>query len=199
MIRPYVRLLTLAFGGSALLPIITLISSRFINDRTALSHAMPAYAICAVGALLAALTVRYVLGRLETHLEQTAIAQTDFLHNFSDRYVNAAIFSAAALSLFAELSIIRWQATVFPVFALYKNLSMLACFAGLGLGYALAHRVVPLFVTIPLLCWQFILLIGMRYGLSDKQLESIFISPFREQLDMGLDNVFRYGLQTYSL
>jgi hypothetical protein len=38
------------------------------------------------------------------------------------------------------LSIIRWQATVFPFFAFYKDLSMLSCFAGLGLGYAMARH-----------------------------------------------------------
>jgi SAM-dependent methyltransferase len=197
MIRQYTRLLTLIFLGSALLPIITLISSQIINDRAELFRSIPAYAICAVGALLATVAVRYFLGRLEPTWQWTAEAQTDFLQNFSDNYVNGAIFAAAAVSLFAELSIIRWQATVFPFFALYKNFSMLACFAGLGLGYALARQLVPLLVTIPLFCWQFILLIGMRYGLSDRQLESLFLSPFREQLNMGLNNAFLYGLQTY--
>jgi len=44
------------------------------------------------------------------------------------------------LSLFLELAVIRWQGTVFEFFAFYKNFGLLACFAGLGLGYALASR-----------------------------------------------------------
>jgi spermidine synthase len=197
MIRPYARLLTLILLGSLLLPIVTLISSQFINDRAHLFLSIRVYGFCAAGACLGTIAVRYFLGRIEPTLQRAAAAQADFLQNFSDNYVNGAIFTAAAISLFAELSIIRWQATVFPFFALYKNFSMLACFAGLGLGYALARQVVPLFFTIPLFCWQFILLIGMRYGLSEKQLESLFLSPFREQLNMGLNNAFLYGLQTY--
>lgn len=197
MIRPYIRLLTLAFAGSVLLPLVTVISTKLIKDPAALNYSLPKYAAWMVGALLATLAVRYVLRRLEPVLEWNAIAQTQFLETIADRYVNVAIIAAAALSLFAELSVIRWQATVFPFFALYKNLSMLACFAGLGLGYAVARRPVPLFMTGPLFSWQFLLLIGMRYGLTDRQLKSLFISPFREQLNMGLENVFRYGLQNY--
>ena len=44
------------------------------------------------------------------------------------------------LSLLLELVLIRWLASVFPVFAFYKNFTMLACFLGLGAGYAVAEK-----------------------------------------------------------
>jgi hypothetical protein len=65
-------------------------------------------------------------------------------------------FISAALSLFLELCIIRWQSSVLPFFAFYKNFSLLTCFVGLGLGYALAARDrIPLVIVLPLLAWQF--------------------------------------------
>ena len=54
------------------------------------------------------------------------------------------------------------------LFAFYKNLSLLACFAGLGLGYALARAPrLPLVLTVPLLAWQIGWLLFLRHGLSE--------------------------------
>ncbi len=44
------------------------------------------------------------------------------------------------LSLLLELVMIRWLASVFPVYSFYKNFTMLACFLGLGAGYAVAEK-----------------------------------------------------------
>ena len=44
------------------------------------------------------------------------------------------------LSLLLELVLIRWLASAFPVYSFYKNFTMLACFLGLGAGYAVAER-----------------------------------------------------------
>jgi SAM-dependent methyltransferase len=60
--------------------------------------------------------------------------------------------------------------------------SLLACFAGLGLGYALAGRSrIPLVLVIPLLGWQFVFMMMIKLfpGFFD-------IIPFREQLSMGV-------------
>jgi hypothetical protein len=71
----------------------------------------------------------------------------------------------SGLTLFLELMLIRWQGSLFPVFALYKNFTLLACFCGLGIGYALAHRrplLLPM--TLPLLALTIFLLISLRYA-----------------------------------
>jgi hypothetical protein len=47
---------------------------------------------------------------------------------------------ASALTLFAELALIRWVATEIRVFAYVKNLALLLCFLGFGLGCALARQ-----------------------------------------------------------
>ena len=47
---------------------------------------------------------------------------------------------ASFLTLFAELAFIRWIAVEFRVFAYFKNLALLLCFVGFGLGCALARK-----------------------------------------------------------
>src|SRR5579872_7204010 len=47
---------------------------------------------------------------------------------------------ASFLTLFAELAFIRWIAVEVRVFAYFKNLALLLCFMGFGLGCALARR-----------------------------------------------------------
>jgi spermidine synthase len=49
---------------------------------------------------------------------------------------------ASFLTLFAELAFIRWIAVEIRVFAYFKNLALLLCFVGFGLGCALAGRAV---------------------------------------------------------
>src|SRR5215831_21423253 len=47
---------------------------------------------------------------------------------------------ASFLTLFAELAFIRWIAVEVRVFAYVKNLALLLCFVGFGLGCALARQ-----------------------------------------------------------
>ena len=61
--------------------------------------------------------------------------------------------------------LIRWQGSLFPVFALCKNFPLLACLCGLGIGNALAHRSPLLLpITLPLLALTIFLLISLRYA-----------------------------------
>src|SRR5215475_1481992 len=47
---------------------------------------------------------------------------------------------ASFLTLFAELALIRWIAVELWIFAYFKNLALLLCFLGFGLGCALAGQ-----------------------------------------------------------
>ena len=196
--RPYVRLMALVLFGTGAVPFFTCLASRILQWEALGVHRTTGLLIIAVLMLLIA--SRQILTRVEPLIDAAARRQAEFLDSIPDRYVGVAIFTSAALSLFLELSIIRWQATVFPLFALYKNFSLLACFAGLGLGYALGNRKsIPLFLAVPILCWQFVLMLGLRYGLSENDSYSLKMLPFREQLNMGLpivDTLFT-AFQTY--
>jgi spermidine synthase len=57
-----------------------------------------------------------------------------------DRWSLSSLLLASALTLFAELALIRWVATEVRVFAYVKNLALLLCFLGFGLGCALARQ-----------------------------------------------------------
>jgi len=134
---------------------------------------------------IAAAGFRWLLKRLSAGLDASGRQEVEFLDAFDARFVNLAIFGSAALSLLLELAVIRWQGTVFEFFAFYKNFGLLACFAGLGLGYALANRDrIPLGMVIPLLAWQFGFLIALRYALPAWHTASLKILPFHEELSV---------------
>ena len=186
MIRAMLRLLVaVGCGAFVILGVIVPLSVR----HSASDPAFSATSLVLEGILLTAVALiatwgLYVLLRkLEPLLNANALAQAQFLDKLDVRYVDVAIVFAAALSLFLELALIRWQSSVLVFLAFYKNFSLLACFAGLGLGYALAGRNrIPLAIVAPLLAAQFGLFLIIRIAPID-----ISINPFREQLTMGLD------------
>ena len=194
MIRSYFRLLTIVITASGLAPLVTLLASRYLRDGTLPWLQLPVYLLIALVIVVLGLALRRLLRRVENYADCAAADQAIFLsRDLPEKWVGAAIFASAAVSLFLELAVIRWQATVFPFFSFYKNLSLLSCFAGLGLGYAMGRRDrVPLLLTLPLLGWQFLFMIGMRYGMSYEQFHSLEVLPFREQLNMGLPHVSLY-------
>jgi SAM-dependent methyltransferase len=60
--------------------------------------------------------------------------------NLDTRTKIRLIVLVTMLSLLLELVMIRWLASMFPVYSFYKNFTMLACFLGLGAGYAVAEK-----------------------------------------------------------
>ena len=71
---------------------------------------------------------------------------------------------AAGTALFAELVLVRWQASTFQLFAYYKNVSLLAAFLGLGIGYAYGPRR-PVFtpLVLPAMGLQFVVHYLLRF------------------------------------
>jgi spermidine synthase len=58
----------------------------------------------------------------------------------NQRWNLVTLVLASAVTLFAELALIRWVATEVRIFAYIKSLALLLCFLGFGLGCALANR-----------------------------------------------------------
>jgi hypothetical protein len=186
MTKSFMRLVVLAFLGTSLVPLVTVTCSS-LHEGPLTSRFLFRLGWLVLAVLMATTGFYAVLRKLQSRVDANAREQGDFLSAFAPRYVNLAILGAAALSLLLELAVIRWQGTVFEFFAFYKNFSLLCCFAGLGLGYALADRpCVPLGLAIPLLGWQFGLMIALRFGIPMWRLQSLRILPFREQLNMAL-------------
>jgi SAM-dependent methyltransferase len=201
MSRSYIRLIAIAVTACGLAPLVTILASRCLRDGMLPWLELPVYLLLAVGNIIVGLEVYRLLRRMESHGEGAAAEQAVFLlRDLPEKWVSPAIFVSAASSLFLELALIRWQATVFPFFSFYKNLSLLSCFAGLGLGYAMSrHDRLPFFLTLPLLAWQFLFMTGMRYGLTYGQFQSLYVLPFREQLNMGLIHSGQYWQSYYVL
>jgi hypothetical protein len=150
-----------------------------------------ALVLTAAGLLAFAALALYGLGeslltRRAGWIADLAERQARFLDALPERHVRAAVALSAALSLFLELAVIRWHTTLLELFAFYKNFSLLACFAGLALGYALAAAsAIPLAAVIPLLAWQAGLMIFLCHGLPEDLIRRIVLSPVVEQVNMG--------------
>jgi spermidine synthase len=187
MIKTFSRLLVLVFLASCLVPIVTTVCSALSSPQGPSSTLLLWTAVLVAATCIATIAFHAGLTRIRPLIDSNGREQVEFLDSLPLRYIDLAIFGSAALSLFLELAVIRWQGSVFEFFAFYKNFGLLSCFAGLGLGYALAARDrLPLAFGIPLLGWQFGLMIFLRFGLSADQLESIRVLPVREQLSMGI-------------
>ncbi len=136
---------------------------------------------------------------LRPAIDRSSVEEAAFLDRLPSRWVPWAITASAGASLALELAVIRWQGTVWEVFAFYKNFSLLACFAGLGLGYALAGRDrIPAVMVVPLLAFQMVFLIVLRYAVPDEMLGSLRSTPIVEQLNMGIITAtFKVAVMVY--
>ncbi|MFO0949946.1 MAG: hypothetical protein U0835_02110 [Isosphaeraceae bacterium] len=99
--------------------------------------ALVTFGLAAAG-LASSLAAGWALRRLAPAVDAMAAEEAAFLDDIPGRWLLPAVAASAAAGLVLELAPIRWQGTVWEVFAFYKNFSLLSCFTGFGLGYALA-------------------------------------------------------------
>lgn len=134
--------------------------------------------------LLAVATVFYSFKMLPEHLghwiDHASGALEKWVAVVSPRMARNSVIILAGLTLFLELVLIRWQTGLFPVFALYKNFILLACFCGIGLGYALSKKQ-PLLLpaALPVMAITILLFMMLRYG-ADTALLLMLQSPDME-------------------
>jgi len=199
VIKTYLRILKITIISVFFVPVVSIFCSYFISGKKTPPFPIHFFLFLYLGVL--GVFVLYFLSargrRTEEFVEALSLQQSQWSNALPEKFISSAIFLSAALSLFLELAVIRWQASVFPVFAFYKNFSLLACFAGLGLGYSLASKKhLPLFLVIPLLTLQmflFTLLHGAMGSWSLWKIKSLTAPPFPEQLNMGLDTATSLG------
>lgn len=116
---------------------------------------------------------------LEAHMRRHA----ERLDALPARYNWLWIALAAGAGLYLELVFIRFHASCFQLFAFFKNFSLLSCFLGLGIGYALGAKRSPLTpLVLPLLAAQAIFLHALRYT----GVEQLLHNPVAEHLALGL-------------
>jgi len=110
---------------------------------------------------------------------------TEKIDEITDLKVGLWIFLAACLSLYTELMIIRLHSSYIQLFAYFKNISLLSCFLGLGVGYAMGGKrplTTPLFL--PLLTVQLVI---MYFLSSCAYMGYLLQNPVPEELSMGMD------------
>jgi len=126
--------------------------------------------------------MRALLSRWQGWWDHLHDSHSHFIDTIPANWLRASVFTASALTLYLEMVMVRWHASCFHAFAIFKNVSLLSCFLGLGIGYGLSsrHRI-QLAAVLPLLALQ-ALLFGV---LSSTNLGGRRINPVAEQLVMG--------------
>ncbi len=144
-----------------------------------------------VTALLLFVVISFILFKPSAVLGGTLVKKLSkkylkvFEHS-TKKYLGLWILLAAATGLFAELMVIRLHSIYFPVFGFYKNVTLLSCFLGLGIGYAWGKRKTFLAViALPLFAIQIIFI----DAISSTPLQMLLLNPVAEQLTMGLAGV----------
>ncbi len=99
-----------------------------------------------------------------------------------DKNLYYLIALAACLCLFHELAMIRIHSSYFQIFAYFKNLSLISCFLGLGIGYSLSKRkIFSLGWVMPITTLQILFM----YLLKDTPITLFFQNPVSEQWNIG--------------
>jgi hypothetical protein len=121
----------------------------------------------------------------KSSLKKWLMNHTDYIDSLPKFHIGLWIALAAGLGLFAELMIIRVHSSYFQLFAYLKNVSLLSCFLGLGVGYAVGSKK-PLYTpfVLPLLSIQIVLMYLLRFS----HLSTLLQNPISEQLSLGLSS-----------
>ncbi|MEI8344779.1 MAG: hypothetical protein WCG06_01760 [Candidatus Omnitrophota bacterium] len=134
--------------------------------------------------------------RLRQQMQLAADRHTAAVDTVSPSRVGVLIFVAAAAGLFMELMINRIHGSYLQFFSYFKNISLLSCFLGLGIGYARgeAKRLYTAAV-IPMLCLQILLI----HYLSRNPDVDFLRNPVSGQIAFGLSGVSGAGplIQVY--
>ncbi len=113
------------------------------------------------------------------HLEN----HTDTIDALPDSHIGLWIALAAGLGIYTELMIIRLHSSYFQLFAYFKNVSLLSCFLGLGIGYARgSSRPLATPLVLPFLVLQIIFMYILRYT----PLAQLLQNPISEQIALGM-------------
>jgi hypothetical protein len=109
----------------------------------------------------------------------------DDISHLAKYNLNYLIAIAAGLGLYLELMIIRLHSSYFQLFSYFKNISLLSCLLGLGVGYLFAHKKLQsLRWVFPLLALQVIFM----YLVKNTPISILLQNPITEQWAMGHDN-----------
>ncbi len=112
---------------------------------------------------------------------------TDEIDSLPASSIGLWIALAAGAGLYIEIMIIRLHSTFFQLFAYFKNMSLLSCFLGLGIGYARgARRPLATPLIMPFLATQITLMYLLRFTPLAQYLQS----PVKEEIAFALGSAY---------
>jgi spermidine synthase len=147
---------------------------------------MSARALLGVAAILVIVNPGWLARPLDRQVELMGKLFEDGFANAGTRERIRLIVLVTMVSLLLELVMIRWLASVFPVFSFFKNFTLLACFLGLGAGYAVAEKqpCAPALV-LPMLALFVAVITLLRYDVGAGN--ALFTAiPMHEQTTVGV-------------
>jgi len=140
--RRLVRFFSICLGSLVLL--YSLLSLRLFIESSTFDLTEFALTVLRVALGIAALLVSFyppwIARPLEREIARMGSLFEDSFAQTDTREKIRLIVLVTMVSLLLELVMIRWLASLFPVFAFFKNFTLLACFLGLGAGYAVSDR-----------------------------------------------------------
>ena len=142
-------------------------------------------ALAGVAALVAVIYPAWLARRLERQIELMGTLFEQGFASAGTKEKIKLIVLVTMVSLLLELVMIRWLSSVFPVFAFFKNFTLLACFLGLGAGYAVSEKqpCAPQLV-LPMLALFVTVITLLRYDVIEAN--SLFATlPMQEQTSVG--------------
>lgn len=203
MVSPYARIMAstvqlLALAGAMLASLSFFgFLNRILLAGAVSSNLLTPIAMVPVGLLAGWLAggsrLKQAVSQIDTWMTFCSAEIQDWTDKAPLRTVQLLVVAAAGLSLFLELLIIRWEASIFAVFALYKNFTLLSCFCGLGIGYAKAgDKQLALPASLPMTALLLGLFLFLRYGTGEAGKIIFQVVPVREEASV----FFAFGAQT---
>lgn len=154
-----------------------LVEDQSRTELTFLLAAIPLFLIIVLLSVRPRAVIDWPFGR--KHLEE----HTGRIDALPEARLGLWIALASGLGLFLELMIIRIHSSYFQLFAYFKNVSLLSCFLGLGIGYARgSKRPLATPLIFPFIALQVVSMYILRFGLGPRVLQN----PISEQFTLGL-------------
>ncbi len=186
--RRLVRFFSICLGS--LVFIYSLLAVRlFIENGTFAAAEWPLMAFrvaLGIAALVMIIYPAWLAHPLEREIDAMgSVFEAEFIKAGTQEKIRLIVL-VTMVSLLLELVMIRWLASVFPVFSFFKNFTLLACFLGLGAGYAVAdkQRCAPALV-LPMLALFVGIITLMRYDIGAAN--DLFAGlPMREQTSISI-------------
>jgi SAM-dependent methyltransferase len=104
------------------------------------------------------------------------------VQNRSASGVKLELFLLSIVSLYIELLIIRWLSADMKAFTVFRTFPLIACFVGLGVGFALGKDRIFRWTPYAVLLWLATMRLSMWYNLNDKCLSALTVFQWNEVL-----------------